>query len=197
MKKIEELKRLLIVVDMVNGFIKEGAMADSSINNITPNIVNTIGEFMSKMDAQVAFIKDTHELGCQEFKRYPVHCVKGTSEAELIDELIRFEKDSLVYEKNSTSTMFAPNFMNDINSMRKLREIIVIGCCTDICVMNLVIPMINYFDQMNRDIKIIVPTNMVETYDAPFHKRDEWNNLAYAAMKQAGAEIVHQYRLER
>ena len=50
---------------------------------------------------------------------------------------------------------------------------------------------------MNRDIKIIVPTNMVETYDAPFHKRDEWNNLAYAAMKQAGAEIVHQYRLER
>ena len=119
MKKIEELKRLLIVVDMVNGFIKEGAMADSSINNITSNIVNTIGEFMSKRDAQVAFIKDTHELGCQEFKRYPVHCVKGTSEAELIDELIRFEKDSLVYEKNSTSTMFAPNFMNDINYKKK------------------------------------------------------------------------------
>lgn len=197
MKKIEELKKLLIVVDMVNGFVKEGTMADPTINNITPEIVKIVEKFLVSEDTQVAFIKDAHELGCQEFKRYPVHCVKGTSESELIEELAKFESQALVYEKNSTSTMFAPNFVNDISTMKKLREIIVTGCCTDICVMNLVIPLINYFDQMDRDVKIIVPKEMVETYDAPYHKRDEWNELAFNAMKQAGAEIAPQYRLER
>ena len=39
------MKKLLIIVDMVNGFVKEGPMADNYINNITPNIINLIQEF--------------------------------------------------------------------------------------------------------------------------------------------------------
>ena len=38
MKKREELKKLLIVVDMVNGCIKEGKMSDKDINHITQRI---------------------------------------------------------------------------------------------------------------------------------------------------------------
>ena len=29
------MKKLLLVIDMVNGFVKEGALADKQINNIT------------------------------------------------------------------------------------------------------------------------------------------------------------------
>ena len=30
------MKKLLLVIDMVNGFVKEGALADKEINKITP-----------------------------------------------------------------------------------------------------------------------------------------------------------------
>ena len=190
MNKIEilkEYKRMLIVVDMVKGFVNIGPMADPYIGKITPEIIKLIGDFQN--DA-VAFIKDNHEAAALEFAKFPAHCVIGTEEADLVDELIPFEQKGLVYPKNSTSTMFAPNFMRDIDAMKNLREIVVTGCCTDICVMNLVIPLINYLDQMNRDVKVIVPKNAVETYDAEWHKRDEWNEMAFRFMTQAGAILV-------
>ena len=193
MNKIEllkEYKRLLIVVDMVKGFVNIGPMADSYINHITPEIIKLINDFEN--DA-FAFIKDNHEKDALEFNKYPIHCVIGTDEALLIDELQPYEQKGLVYEKNSTSTMFAPNFMNDIKNMYNLKEIVVTGCCTDICVMNLVIPLINYLDQMNRDIKVVVLKSAVETYNADWHKRDEWNDMAFKFMNQAGALIVNNY----
>ena len=195
MKMLEEYKKLLIVVDMVKGFVNVGPMADPTINNITPEIVKLVNDFINENEL-VAFIKDNHEKDCLEFKKFPPHCVIGTEEADLINELQVYEKDNLVYPKNSTSTMFAPNFINDIDMMKNLREVIVTGCCTDICVMNLVIPLINYFDQMDRDVKVIVPKNAVETYDAPFHNRDNWNNMAFDFMKQAGADIQKVYKIK-
>ena len=59
MKKLEELKKLLVVVDMVNGFIKEGKMSDKDINHITPRIKRLVENYISE-EKGVAFIKDTN-----------------------------------------------------------------------------------------------------------------------------------------
>lgn len=48
MKKLEELKKLLVVVDMVNGFIKEGKMSDKDINHITPRIKRLVENYLSE-----------------------------------------------------------------------------------------------------------------------------------------------------
>ncbi len=188
MKRKEELEKLLVVVDMVNGFIKKGAMADPYINHITPELIRLVEGTLSE-DEGVAFIKDTHYTDSTEFKKFPTHCVKGSTEEELIDELKPYEKESLSYEKNSTSTIFAKNFLNDIESMKKLREVIVTGCCTDICVLNLVIPLINYFDEHNKNVDVVVRKDLVETYNAPTHDREEYNGMALKLMMQAGAKI--------
>lgn len=188
MKKKEDLEKLLVVVDMVNGFIKEGNMADPRINHITERIASLVENAIKEKEG-VAFIKDTHDLDSAEFKKFPVHCVRGTGEEELIDELKKYESYGLSYEKNSTSTIFAPGFMNDIQEMKKLREVIITGCCTDICVLNLAIPLTNYFDQSNRDVSIIVDQNAVETYDAPFHNKDEYNEMSFKLLKQAGIKV--------
>ena len=74
--------------------------------------------------------------------------------------------------------------------MKKLRRIIVTGCCTDICIMNLVIPLINYFDEQNRDVEVVVQTDAVETYNAPNHNREEYNEMALKLMKQAGGKLI-------
>lgn len=192
-KKLEEVERLLIVVDMVNGFVREGMMASNHIEHIVPEIQRLIEKCRTE-GYGISFIKDSHLEHCREFARYPQHCVKGTSESELISELQPYEEDAFVYEKNSTSTIYAPTFLHDIDKMKKLKEIIVVGCCTDICVLNLVIPLQNYFDQLDRDIDITVPRDAVETYDAPNHPGDIYNDYAFHLIEQAGVQLVHHYK---
>lgn len=188
---LEQLKRILIIVDMVNGFVRKGNMADKYIEHIIPEQIRLIENLTD--DERLVFIKDTHEKECREFDRYPVHCVRGTEEAEVVHELKKYEASALVYEKNSTSTIYAPNFLEDIDRMKALKEVVIAGCCTDICDINLAIPLQNYFDQNDRRVKIIVPINAVETYDAPNHNRDEYNDIAFKLMTQAGIQLVKKY----
>ena len=67
MKRKEEIEKLLVVVDMVNGFIKEGNMADPYINHITPRIINLVEKVIEEEEG-LAFVKDTHEKDSTEFK---------------------------------------------------------------------------------------------------------------------------------
>ncbi len=188
-EKLENVRDLLIVVDMVNGFVREGAMASQNIEHIIPRIEKLVNEYMGDEDA-IMFIKDCHEPDAAEFKRYPVHCVKGTTEADLVDELKKYEHMALVYEKNSTSAIFAPGFLEDIKKMKNLRRVVITGCCTDICDINLALPLQNYFDQEDREVEIVVPMDAVATYDAPQHKAEEWNDMAFKFMNQGGMKLV-------
>ena len=184
------IKKAYILVDMVNGFVNEGAMADKEIGHIIPKQYEYMKKVEESLDSLNIIIKDRHKTGCREFTHYPVHCVEGTSESELVPELKEFENDNeYVFPKNSTSAIFAPGFIEAIDSMNELEEIVIAGCCTDICIMNLAIPLQNYFDQINRDVKIIIYKDMVETYDAPNHNRDEYNEMAFKLIGQAGIEI--------
>lgn len=189
--ELKEIKRLLIVVDMVNGFIREGKMKDPYIEHIINETVRLTEMFLKK-DA-VAFIRDYHKIGSIEFNRFPVHCLEGTRESEMVDELKKYEKEVLTYKKNSTSTMFAKNFMTDIEKMKQLKEIVVVGCCTDICILNLVLPLRNYFDEINQKTEIIVPQNAVETFNSDLHNREYYNKAAFDLMKNAGIRLVKKY----
>ena len=182
----EKIENLLIVVDMVNGFVREGAMADKYIESIILPIENLIKENVEG----TIFIKDCHEQDAIEFKSYPSHCLKGTSESELVEELKKYETKENTYEKNSTSAMYAENFLTDIDKLKNLKQVTIVGCCTDICVLNLAIPLNNYFNQKNRNIEIVVPRIAVETFDADTHKRNEYNEIAFKLMKQAGIKVV-------
>ena len=90
--------------------------------------------------------------------------------------------------------MFAPGLVRDIEKMDNLNEVVVCGCCTDICVLNFVIPLKNYFNQVDKDVKIYVVENATETYGAPNHNREEYNEMAYKLIKQSGVEVVKNLR---
>lgn len=196
-KELEKIKRVLYVVDVLNGFVRGGNLGDPSVGHIIPEIVRLVEEIQEDPESIVAFIKDSHQLGCREFNTFPVHCLEGTWEAELVDELKPYENDALVYHKNSTSAMFVPEFMSDIEKMKNLREAIITGVELDICDMNLGIPLNNYFDQNNRNVDVIVPMNAVETFDSPVHDRCEYTDMAYKFMKQAGLKLVKKYEVNR
>ena len=166
---MEEIKKLLIIVDMVNGFVREGLLHDKNIENIIKPQIEIL-EYFIKNNYGVILLKDSHTKESEELKRLPNHCISGETESDLIDELKSYEKKSIIIEKNSTCALFVPTFKEKIDMMQNLKEIVVTGCCTDICVLNLVIALRNYFDQFNKKIDIIVPTNCVDTYNNVNHK---------------------------
>lgn len=193
-ENLEMIKSGLIVVDMVNGFINEGKMANPYIRHIIDENVRLIEDFLNKHYPVMAF-RDCHEKEAVEFKSFPEHCLKGTNESELVNEIKIYEDRMKVFEKNSTNGIYANGFIEYINSLKEVNEFVITGCCTDICVMQLAIALKTYFNAINKDINIVVPMNAVETYNlSPKHKRDEFNNMAFDLMNQAGIQIVNEYR---
>lgn len=190
-KNLECYKGILIIVDMVNGFVKEGALADSKIGQIVPRQIELIKEAKIKGNL-IVFIKDTHEEDSVEHKRFggALHCVEGTGEEELIDELKEFAvcDDTYSIKKNSTSFMETPAFRNLVMKANHIKEVDVVGCCTDICVFNGTMGLANYFDQWNRDVEIRVHKDAIATYaeDA----RGDYVDAAYLLMEQQGIQLV-------
>lgn len=183
------MKKLLLVIDMINGFVKEGNLADKQINNITPSIINFIEEFIKNND-DIISIQDGHSENSKEFDNFPVHCVLGTEEAELIEELMPYKDKMKLIRKNSTSGLTTDEFLQYMKENgEELEEIVVTGCCTDICVMNFALPLKNYINEHDLNIKVTIYKNAVETYDSPIHNREEYNDMAFKIMKQNGIEI--------
>lgn len=195
MNNLESVRRLYIFVDTTNAFAREGLLADSYVLHTVSELVRIAQIATTDEEGKLMFIIDFHTKESVEFDKYPTHGVEGTNEVKVISELTPYTKDALIFRKNSTSAMFVNNFIETILKMNNLEEVIIMGWDTDICVMNLAIPLQNLFDELNRRVKIIVPKNAVETYDAPNHNRDEYNEMAFKFMNQAGIEVVK--KLER
>ena len=190
-KNLKVYKKCLIVVDMVNGFVREGVLHDERIANIIPRQIEFINKNI-KEEGLTIIIKDTHDENAVEFKRFgnTKHCVRGTSEAELVDELKIFEnkEDVISIEKNSTSYMEAPKFRELIQELENVKEINVVGCCTDICDFNGTMGLANYLDEWNKDVVIKVHRDAVATYAED--DRQQYVYAAYLLMEQQGIQLV-------
>ncbi|MCI8460851.1 MAG: cysteine hydrolase [Bacilli bacterium] len=190
-KNLNMYKGMLIIVDMVNGFVKEGALADQKIAKKVPRQIELIKEAKTRGDL-IVFIKDTHEEDSVEHKRFggAKHCVRGTGEELVIDELKAYEynDDTVSIEKNSTSYMEAPEFRKLIGEATDIETVDVVGCCTDICDFNGTMALANYFDQWNRDVEIRVHEDAIATFaeDA----RQNYVDAAKLLMAQQGIQLV-------
>ena len=188
---LKKYKKCLIVVDMVNGFVTEGVLHDEKIKDIIPRQIELIKEAKTK-EKLIIFIKDTHTKESVEFERFgnTSHCLENTIESELVDELKEFEnkEDTISIRKNSTSFMESPEFRKLIESQLELTKFDIVGCCTDICVVNGSIGLANYLDQHNRKHIINVHEDAIATYSED--ERKEYVDAAILLMKQQGITIV-------
>ena len=191
--KIKNLKMYtgcLIIVDMVNGFVKDGMLHDEKIANIIPRIIELIKE-EKKEGKLIVFIKDTHTKESAEFDRFGdlPHCLENTAESELVDELKEFEngEDTISIEKNSTNFMEAPDFRYMMENQTEMNEFDVAGCCSDICVFDGAMGLAGYLDQNNRRHIIRVHEDAIATY-----AEDDRKNYVEAA-KLLGEQHGIQY----
>ena len=178
------MKRLLVIIDMVNGFVKEGNLSDKKINKITPFIISHIEEFISSGEPIITF-RDSHSLDDPEMKDYPLHCLKGTYESLLIDELTPYKKYFFDIEKNTTNG-FETSAFKEYISKNYFDEVYVTGCCTDICVETFADSLFNYINKNNLQTKIIVLENCVYTFDSNTHNAFKCHQEALDRLKAKG-----------
>ncbi len=186
-------KTALIIVDVVNGFIREGAMASPIIEGIVPNVAS-LAEACKGRGIPIAALADCHRENCAEFASFPPHCIENTSESELVDELK--DKDCFIIKKNSTNGFHEKEFMHALVANPAVNTFIVVGDCTDICVMQLCLTLKTWFTQQNRQSEIIIPVNCIETYDSPDHNADFMNISAYKLMKDSGIKFVSEIKFK-
>lgn len=177
-------KPLVIVIDMVKGFVYEGALHDAAIADIAAPIRQLLDSGISRI-----FFADCHTDSAVEFASYPKHCVKGTSESEIIEELKPYAERIL--EKNSTNGFISAGWQDFLKeSLSDYEDIIVTGCCTDICVMQFALCMRTWLNDQNRSGRVIIPVDMVDTYHIDdIHDVNACNLFALNNMKMNGIEL--------
>lgn len=178
----------LIIVDVVNGFIRDGAMASSDIESIISPIVSLMKKF-NKKEMPIVALADCHKKDCAEFASFPEHCVEGTRESELVDE-IKKEGGYFLMKKNSTNGFHEKEFLQCLIQNPQTNTFIITGDCTDICVLQLCLTLKTWYTQQNKNVTIIVPTDCVETYSSPDHNGAFMNIAAYKLMKDSGIKFV-------
>lgn len=179
---------VLIVVDVINGFAKEGALSSNRVAEIIPN-VKSLMSLAKANDVKTVAFADCHTPNSTEFSSFPQHCLEGTSECEPVDE-IKSMSDYTLIKKNSTNGYHAPDFKRFLTEHPNVDTFIVCGDCTDICVLNFCLTLKTSFDQDDKPCDIIVPIDSVETYDAPKHCGELMNIISLKLMENAGVTIV-------
>ena len=184
-----EVENLVVVIDMVNGFVKEGALAAPSIQRIIPRIKEILEENEKDEKGLNVIVRDTHPKDAIEFKTFGAHCVEGTDEVELVDELKPFAEKAADFPKNSTNFMLADGVIPFLENCYKLKRIAFVGCLSEVCVKNAAITARNYFDQVNRDVEVGVYADAIDTFNAPGHVAEEVTERALADMEANGVKV--------
>ena len=187
----ENIRKALYMIDMNNGFVNFGNMANPKYNELVNEQLKLINKFR-KENQLVNFVLEGHTTDSIEFDSYPSHCVLGTKEAELIPEFIdeQNKENTRTYYKNSINGMLNRNLQDDIKNQDNLNEIVIGGVCADLCVMDFARTFSRYLDEINRRAKIFVVENTIDTYGSLEHNREEWMDIAKKVMTQAGIIMV-------
>jgi nicotinamidase-related amidase len=207
----------LVIVDEVNGFATVGAgyLAPPAPNaQVTQMVEETdrLARAFSEQKRPILAFLDTHVPGKPE-PPYPPHCEAGTGEENLVPRLEWLERDqhvTLVRKDciNGFVGSITPDGRNrvvDWVNQHKLEAVLVVGICTDICVMDFVL---TFLSARNHDLMpslkdILVYEGGCSTYDLPrataetlglpptaAHPQDVTHYMGLYFMASRGARLV-------
>lgn len=184
LSSLDKNKTKLVIIDMNNGFAKKGALYSDRVEGIIGK-VSSIARKAISCGIEVIAFTDYHTEESPEFGAYPEHCMYNSNEWELVDELKEIEGIKLI-KKNSTNGFIEKEFKLDDN----IENIIVVGDCTDICIYQFAVTAKTDMNRRNLKGQVIVPKNLVETFDAPFHKANFMNYTFLYSMIANGVKVV-------
>ncbi len=156
--------------DMIVGFCDRGSLASARVDALTEPVVDLFRRAHALGVPHFVLLQDTHHPETPEFGAWPVHCLRGTEEAETVPELkgLPFSDRFVVIEKNSLNPAIGTGFDRWLDEHPELRTAIVVGDCTDLCTYQLAMHLRLRANAGNvPGFEVVVPANAVDTYDVP------------------------------
>ncbi|WP_031515411.1 cysteine hydrolase family protein [Desulfofalx alkaliphila] len=190
LSEFEPQNTVLIIIDMINGFVREGALKSPRAESLIP-VITDLGQRCQSLSIPVLAFADCHTEKSPEFDSYPSHCLAGSSESQLVSELQQLENIKVI-PKNSTNGFLEREFQEWLQDNPQVTNFIVVGVCTDICIQQFTIALKAYFNIKDRRVRVVVPINGVDTYDGGIHNGDLMQVMALFFMMGNGVEIVSQ-----
>lgn len=180
-------RRAVIVVDILKGFFKGDPVpapvhADRMIRN-TRAVVDAARE----AGIPIFFIKDNflpEEVGCdRHFKLFGPHCIIGTPDAEVVDELAPRPGDFQIRKKRYSA--FIGTRLDGILRELDLKTLYVTGCWTDCCVQHTVC------DAFYNCYDVVLVEDCLSSADWGAHEYSlKYMQKYYAATVQSSAEVA-------
>ncbi len=152
-KQTDKEKFALLVTDMLNDFVNEGASLEvPTARTIIINIKKEI-KAARKKRIPIIYCCDAHKDKDPEFKLWPRHAVKGTEGAGVVKQLKPHTEDYIV-AKTSYSCFYKTS-LDKLLKRLGVTHVIITGVATNICVLYTAV------DAYMRGYKIIIPQNCV------------------------------------
>ena len=158
------MKRVLMVIDMLNGFLEEGhnLYCGPRGRAIIPFVREKIAEY-KRSGHPVVFLCDSHDPDDKEFEVFGRHCVTGSHEAAIIEPLRPLAEGAIVLPKKKYFDFFTPELDQ---TLRRLAPDVVelVGVCTNICI---------FFaaeELRKRDYRVRVYERGVASFDEEAHR---------------------------
>lgn len=158
------MKKVLIVTDMLEGFLREGypLYCGKEAEKIIPFVRDKIKEYSDRGET-IIFIADNHKPDDLEFKMFPPHCVEGTAETKVLPELLEAASECKIIPKTRYSAFYGTALDQELEEIAPdLVE--VVGVCTNICVLFTV------EELRNRDYSVVVYRDGVATFNPEAHR---------------------------
>lgn len=196
---IKDKKACLITVDVINGFCKPGCgnLAPLEKDLVIEEMIKNIDQLsigFSKRQLPIISLIDCHEAGVLE-PPYPLHCEEGTDEPKLVDELMwlnDYLEHNSIYKNCINGYISNYQLVKHLIRLGKIDTLIVVGICTDICVMQFVQAVLSARNSGELKIEdVVVVTPACATYDLPdVHPRDLTHHMGLYLMQQSGAILT-------
>ncbi|KAG8478514.1 hypothetical protein CXB51_028325 [Gossypium anomalum] len=211
----KDVKTGLVLVDVVNGFCSVGAgnlapvKPDKQISYMVKESARLAKLFCGEKWPVFAFL-DSHHPDIPE-PPYPPHCIAGTDEARLVPDIqwLENEANATLKCKDCIDGFLGSvekdgsNVFVDWVKKNQIKAILVVGICTDICVLDFVCSTLS---ARNRRMltpleDVIVYSGACATFDLPVHvakdingalahPQDLMHHIGLYMAKGRGARIV-------
>ena len=199
-------KVAVVCVDVIVGFCNEGALASPRVNGIVAPIARLFTALHERGVKHFVLPQDTHEPDAVEFMSYPPHCIRGTREAETVDELkaLPFSDEFTIVEKNALSAFVDTALPGWVREHPEVETYIVTGDCTDLCTYNLALHLRMDANARQLQRRVLLVEECVDTYDVSVetaqqlgirpHPADVHHVVFLHHMEQNGVEICKRLR---
>ncbi len=196
----------LFAVDMVNAFAHEGSLASVRVRAMLPRLRNLFIRAHEWGVQNFVLVVDSHSDDAEEFRHFPAHAVRGTTEARLVPEIasLPFRDLFTVFVKNSFHPAIATSLEPWLIDNPQVTHFVVTGCGTDLGVYLLATYLHTHLLAHNLPSGVIVPADCTDTYDiAPDlaqelgilpHPGDLCHKIALYHLAMHGAKVVKDIR---